>query len=201
MNRDDVELIERRPAYRGSFRIDLYRLRHRLHDGRRGDEIAREVFDRGHVAAVLPVDPIRDRVVLIEQFRPGAYAAGWQPWLLECVAGIIEPGESVEDVCARETMEESGCRVTDLWPIARFLSSPGASTETVSLYCGRVDSATAGGIHGLADEGEDIRVVVEPVPRALALLGEGRIVNAKTIVALQWLALNYERVKEQWRSR
>ena len=200
MNRDDVELIERRPAYRGSFRIDRYRLRHRLHDGRKGEEIAREVFDRGHVAAVLPVDPERDRVVLIEQFRPGAYAAGWQPWLLECVAGVIEHGESAEEVCVREAMEESGCRVTDLLPIARYLSSPGASTETVHLYCGRVDAAAAGGIHGLQEEGEDIKVVVKPVREALALLEAGRIVNAKTIVALQWLALNHERVKERWLS-
>jgi ADP-ribose pyrophosphatase len=157
------------------------------------------VFERGQVAAVLPLDPQRARVVLIEQFRAGAYARGWHPWLLECVAGIIEQGESAEDVARRETQEEAGCRITELIPItAPFLSSPGACTETVSLFCGRVDAAAVGGIHGLVEEGEDIRVGSWTIDEALELLACGRIVNAKTIIALQWLALNRERVLRTW---
>lgn len=198
MTREDVEVRVRKTAYQGYFRIDEYRLRHRCHDGSVSDELLREVFERGHIAAVLLVDPERDTVVLIEQFRPGAYAAGWTPWVVECVAGIVEPGESTRDVVVREALEETGCQVTDLVPISRFLSSPGASSETVELYCGRVNSDNAGGVYGLSEEGEDIKAFVVSVEQALGMLNQGEIVNAKTIVALQWLALNYGELKNRW---
>ncbi len=196
-----VDLIGRETAFQGYFRIDRYRLRHEQYAGGLGPAVVREVFERGQVAAVLPVDPVARRVVLIEQFRAGAYARGWHPWLLECVAGIIEPGESPEAVCRREAGEEAGCLIHDLVPVGvPFLTSPGACTETVSLYCARVDSAELGGIHGLDDEGEDIRVSTWALDDALALLGQGRIVNAKTIIALQWLALNHEALMARWRA-
>ena len=198
MSRDDVELMGREVVYDGYFRLDRYRLRHRQFAGGLGPVLEREILERGRVAAVLPVDPERDRVVLIEQFRPGAWAAGRDPWLVECVAGVIEPGETAEDLVRREAIEEAGCVVTDLVPVATFLSSPGATTETVRLFCGRVDSEGVGGLHGLATEGEDIRVSVMPVEDAVALLDEGRIVNAKTIIALQWLARRYPWLKRRW---
>jgi ADP-ribose pyrophosphatase len=199
MQPEKVELLEHGTAFQGYFRIDRYHLRHEQFAGGMGEPIVREVFERGQVAAVLPLDPQRSRVVLIEQFRTGAYARGWHPWLLECVAGIIEHGESAEDVARRETAEEAGCRITELIPIAApFLTSPGACTETVSLFCGRVDAAAASGIHGLVEEGEDIRVGSWTIDEALELLACGRIVNAKTIIALQWLALNRERVLHAW---
>ena len=199
MKHPDVQLIERSIAFDGYFRVDRYRLRHRLHDGGMSREVDREVCERGHVAGVLPVDPDRNRVVLIEQFRVGPYVVGWDPWLLEGVAGIIDAGESPEEVCRREAEEEAGCTVTALIPIARYLSSPGALTEVVNLYCGRTDSRGLGGVHGLEAEGEDIKVHVIPVDQALSMLNEGRIVNGKTIIALQWLALHYERLKDEWR--
>ena len=195
---DDVELMGREVVHDGYFRLDRYRLRHRQFAGGLGPVLEREILERGRVAAVLPVDPERDRVVLIEQFRPGAWAAGRDPWLLECVAGVIEPGETAEDLARREAVEEAGCVVTDLVPIATFLTSPGATTETVRLFCGRVDSEGVGGLHGLATEGEDIRASVMPVEEAVALLDEGRIVNAKTIIALQWLARRYPSLKQRW---
>ena len=196
-----VELLERETAFQGYFRIDRYRLRHEQFAGTLGAPMVREVFERGQVAAVLPVDPAAGRVVLIEQFRAGAWARGMQPWLLECVAGIIEEGETAEEVAQREAMEEAGCAIHDLLPIvAPFLSSPGACTETVSLYCARVDSTGLGGIHGLDEEGEDIRVTTFSIDEAIALLDQGRIVNAKTIIALQWLALNRDRLHSRWAS-
>lgn len=200
MNDSDrrVDLIEKRTVFDGYFRIDRFRIRHSLHEGGMSETLEREVFERGRVAAVLPVDPLRDEVVLIEQFRIGPYAAGWNPWLLEGVAGIIEKGESAEDVARREAMEEAGCEVTDLVPMMRYLSSPGACTETVELFCGRVNSADAGGVHGLDAEGEDIRVVVYPVKDALTLLDSAKVVNGKTIIALQWLALHYDGLKARW---
>ena len=195
---EPVEIIERTTAFDGYFRVERYRLRHRLYRGGMGPEIVREVFERGQVAAVLPVDPQRDEVVLIEQFRIGAYAVGWDPWLLEGVAGIIEPGEDAESVCRREAREEADCELTELVPIAHFISSPGAVTETVHLYCGRTDSTHLGGVFGLAEEGEDIMVKVMRLADALELLENGRIVNAKTIIALQWLALHYQDLKRRW---
>ncbi len=198
MNRDDVALIEKQAAFSGYFRIDRLRLRFPLYEGGMSREVVREVLERGRVAAVLLVDPDRDSVVLIEQFRPGPYAAGEQPWLIEVVAGVIEGAESAEEMVRREAIEEADRAITDLFPVMRFFTSPGASTESVALFCGRVDSSDAGGIHGLAEEGEDIRVMVVSVDEAASLLHAGKIVNAKTIIALQWLASNYESVKKRW---
>ncbi len=198
MNRDGVELIEKQVAFRGYFQIDRLRLRFPLYEGGMSREVEREVLERGQVAAVLLVDPDRDCVVLIEQFRPGPYAAGEPPWLIEAVAGVIEGGESAEELARREAREEANCEITDLFPIMRFFTTPGASTESVALFCGRVDSSDAGGVHGLAEEGEDIQVLVVSVGEALSLLREGRIVNAKTIIALQWLASNYDKVRKRW---
>ena len=198
MDRDGVELIEKQAAFCGYFRIDRLRLRFTLYEGGMSREVEREVLERGQVAAVLLVDPDRDCVVLIEQFRPGPYAAGEPPWLIEAVAGVIEGGESAEELARREAREEANCEITDLFPIMRFFTTPGASTESVALFCGRVDSSDAGGVHGLAEEGEDIRVLVVSVDEALSLLREGRIVNAKTIIALQWLASNYDKVRKRW---
>ncbi len=198
MDRDGVELIEKQAAFCGYFRIDRLRLRFPLYEGGMSREVEREVLERGQVAAVLLVDPDRDCVVLIEQFRPGPYAAGEPPWLIEAVAGVIEGGESAEELARREAREEANCEITDLFPIMRFFTSPGASTESVALFCGRVDSTDAGGVHGLEEEGEDIRVLVVSVDEALSLLREGRIVNAKTIIALQWLASNYDKVRKRW---
>lgn len=200
MSKDGVEVVEKKTVYSGYFRIDRYRLRYSLYEGGTSAEVAREVFERGQVAALLMVDPDRDAVVLIEQFRPGPFVAGDPPWLIETVAGIIEGDESAEEMAKREAMEEANCEVMDLFPVMRFFTSPGASTESVTLFCGRVDSSNAGGVHGLDDEGEDIRVMVVSVDDALSLLDEGRIVNAKTIIALQWLAANYDSVKHRWSS-
>ena len=198
MDRDAVELIENQAAFSGYFRIDRLRLKFPLYEGGMSREIVREVLERGRVAAVLLVDPDRDNVVLIEQFRPGPYAAGHHPWLIETVAGVIEEDESAEELARREAMEEADCGIVDIFPVTHFFTSPGASTEHVTMLCARVDSTNAGGIHGLDEEGEDIRVLVLSVDDALALLHDGRIVNAKTIVALQWLAMNYDAVKARW---
>jgi ADP-ribose pyrophosphatase len=205
MNKQDipaapgVEVIERRTVFQGYFRVDLYRLRHKLFGGGLSAEITREVFERGHAAAVLPYDPVRDEVLLIEQFRPGALAAGWHPWVIEPVAGIIEPGESLTDVVQREAQEEAATVIQDLMPIYHYLTSPGGTSETCALFCGRVDAAGAGGIHGLPGENEDIRVMVVPFAETLAWLDSGKLNNALLIIALQWLALNHDKVRANWR--
>ncbi len=198
MNRDDVHILEQTTRYKGFFRIDHYRLRHRLFNGCWSDPITRELFERGHAAAVLPYDPIRDEVLLIEQFRIGALDAPGGPWLLEIVAGIVESSETSEGVVKRESVEEAGCEITDLIPLYEYLVSPGGMTERIALFCGHVDTTLAGGIYGIQDEGEDIKVHVVALNTALQYLESGKINSASAIIALQWLALNREQVRAQW---
>ncbi len=196
----DVELIEKKTVFQGYFRVDRYRLRHRLFAGGYGPEIRREVFERGHAAAVLPYDPIRDEVVLIEQFRVGPYAKGTDPWLIEVVAGIIDEGETAEEVAIREAVEEAGCKlIPPLKPILSCFLTPGAGSEHVDVFVGRCESGGLGGIHGIAEEGEDIRVIVRSFADAIALLDQGKITNGVTIMALQWLDRHRSEVRELWR--
>ena len=194
----DVEILEKTVCFEGFFRIERYRLRHRLFSGDWSHPLVRELFERGHAAAVLPYDPIRDEVVLIEQFRVGALNAPGGPWLMEIVAGIIEADETTEDVVKRESIEEANCIITDLIPLYNFLVSPGGTTESVALFCGRVDTTHAGGVHGASEEGEDIKVHVVAVDTALALLQAGKINSVSAIIALQWLALNRDHVRTIW---
>ena len=198
VNSKDIEVTAKDTVYDGYFRIDRYRLRHSKFAGGMSESLHREVFERGHVSAVLPVDPDRDLVVLIEQFRPGAMAAGWDAWLFECVAGIIESGEEPADVACRESIEEAGCVLNDLEPVASYLTSPGACSETVHLFCGRTDASKVSGIHGLTEEGEDIRVHVVPVQTAIQWLDQGRVKNSKTLIVLHWLARHYDGLKARW---
>lgn len=194
-----VEIVEKQTVYSGRFQVDRYRLRHTLHEGGWSKVMVREVFERGHAAAVLPYDPIRDEVVLIEQFRPGAYAAGRDPWLLEIVAGIIEEGEKPEDVVRREAVEEAGVILHDLEPIANCLMTPGACSESIAIFCGRIDAGESGGIHGLDDEHEDIRAFPLPFADARQWLEAGRFVNAITTISMQWLCLNRDRLRAGWK--
>ena len=196
---DGVELLDKSERYSGFFRINRYRLRHRLFAGGWSGVIEREVFERGHAVGVLPYDPVADSIVLIEQFRIGALIAGMSPWLIEVVAGIIEEGESPEAVARRETREEAGIEIQDLLPMCRYIVSPGGSSETVRLYCARVDSRGAGGIHGVAEEHEDIRVLVLPFAEAMTRVEDGGIANAVSLIALQWLALHRDQVRAAWR--
>ena len=198
MKPSDVEIVEKNIVYDGYFRVDRYRLRHKLFAGGWGKEVSRELFERGHAVAVLPYDPVRDVVVLVEQFRIGAYAAECDPWLIEIIAGIIDPGETAEAVARREAVEEAGLDIREMVKIADYLASPGATSETVTLYCRRVDAGIAGGIHGLAAEGEDIRVTTLPVAAIADLLAETRTHNATLLIALQWLTLHRDDLRKRW---
>jgi ADP-ribose pyrophosphatase len=196
---DAVEIVQRERCFQGFYRLDRLHLRHRQFSGEMGPQISRELFVRHDAVCVLPYDPSRDEVVLIEQFRVGAMQKVDNPWLLELVAGLIDKAdEAPEDVARREAVEEAGLEIKALWPIMNYFPSPGGSDERVHLYLGRCDSAGAGGIHGLADEGEDIRVHVMAFEDALQLLKDGRINNAASIIGLQWLALNRTEVRGLW---
>ncbi|GAB4176257.1 MAG: ADP-ribose diphosphatase [Rhodocyclaceae bacterium] len=192
------EILSREICYEGFFRLERLRLRHSLHAGGMGPVLVRERVERGDVAAVLPYDPVRDEVVLIEQFRVGALDDPGGAWMTEVVAGLIEPGETPEEVARREAVEEAGCILGELVPIARFYASPAKSSERSHLFCGRADASDAGGIHGLAHEGEDIRVLPMAFDEAWSLLRSGGIDSAWPIIALQWLAANREALRRRW---
>ena len=178
------------------FRLDEYQVAHELFDGGFSQVITREIFERGDVIAALPFDPQRRKVVLIEQFRAGAIGDAQNPWLIECVAGVIERGEMDEDVARRECVEEAGCSIHQLELISRYYVSPGGTSELCSLFCGLVDSDGVGGIHGLDHENEDIRVLVVDCDEAYAWLRDGKIRSSATIIALQWLQLNESRLTQ-----
>ncbi len=186
-------------GYDGFFRMEKYRLRHELFQGGWSPDITRECLERGHAVAVLLYDPEQDQVVLLEQFRIGALEFPGGPWLLEIVAGIMDdPTETAEDVARRETVEEAGCELLDLLPICHYLVSPGGASESIRLFCGRINAAGIGGLRGLAEEHEDIRVHVVSRAEALDLLKTGRINSAAPIIALQWLELNRPGLLKRW---
>ncbi len=195
---DDVQILQREQCFSGFYRLERLQLRHRLFSGEMGAQIERELFVRHDAVCVLPYDPRRDEVVLIEQFRTGALDKADNPWLIELVAGLIDKDEQPEEVARREAMEEAGLELGALWPVCRYFPSPGGSNEQVHLYVGRCDGEGAEGIFGLPEEGEDIKVHVWSVERALAAVRDGEIDNAASIIALQWLALNRDEVRGAW---
>jgi ADP-ribose pyrophosphatase len=125
----------------------------------------------------------------VEQFRLPAYIAGRSAWCLETPAGIVKPGEELAEVARREAREETGCDIVgELRRIGQFMASIGGSTEIVTVFLGQVDSKTADGLHGVADEEEDIRVHVIPADEAIRKADEGEVENAASVIALNWLA-------------
>lgn len=190
MTEDDVEIVAREQKYGGYAKIDKITLRHRLFAGGWGAPVTRELIERGHAVAVLPYDPVRDEVLLIRQFRVGLWGAGEAPWMVETVAGIIEEGETAEDVARRETMEETGCELGALHRVCDYFASPGIMTEKITVYCGITDTTNAGGIFGLAEEGEDIQAYVSSWTDIWTEVNAGTVVDAKIMLAVMWLSQN-----------
>ncbi|MEL7043837.1 MAG: NUDIX domain-containing protein [Pseudomonadota bacterium] len=194
----DVRVLEEERVFDGYFAVDRRTLQHRAFAGGWAEPVTREIFERGDAVGVLPYEPESDSLILIEQFRAGSLRDAASPWMLELVAGIVEPGESDIDVVHREAEEEAGCRLAQLEPIASYYPSSGACSEHVRLFCGRVLEAGVGDVRGLDSEGEDILVHRLTVDEVLELLRENRINNGHTLVALQWLALHHTRLREEW---
>ncbi|EGR1310101.1 ADP-ribose diphosphatase [Vibrio cholerae] len=196
-NKKDVEILNKETLFKGFFRMVKYRFKHKRFAGGWSEPVEREMFERGHAAAMLPYDPIRDQVVIIEQIRVGALEDA-QPWQLEIVAGVIDTDESAEQVVRREAVEEAGLTVDRIEKITSYYPSSGGCSEKLDVFIGEVDCSQAGGIHGLDCEGEDIKVHVMSRTEAYQLVKDGRIENGASIIALQWLALNYQPLQQQW---
>lgn len=185
--------VEAREAiWRGHFRADRITMRHETFAGGESGPLVLEVFDLGEAACVLPWDPASDRVLLIEQFRGAVAGLAATPWLLETIAGDLGPGEMPEAVARREAVEEAGLSVDRLIPAGAILPCPGAVATWVHAFIAPCDLDAAGGIHGLAEEGEDILVHVLPLEEALAMVDDGRIQAAHATIPLLWLARHRE---------
>ena len=193
-----MEIVARERCFSGFLRLARYRLRHSLFAGGWSPIIERERLEYLNSAAAILYDARRDKLIMIEQFRIGALEHGQRAWTLEPVGGVLKPGEDARALVRREAMEEAGCGISDLEPIGAYHVSPGTAADRIRLFCGRVDAASAGGLHGLREEGEDTRVVVLDTEQAKRELYSGRIDTAAAIIATQWLEMNRDRLRVAW---
>ena len=197
----DAEIIDAANVFARYLRVDTFRFRHRLFSGEWSAVRSYDVLRRGRAVAIILYDPDRDSVVLVGQFRLPALLAGSSPWQLETAAGMIDTDETAEMVAVRETREETGLGlIGEPIVIQRYLPSAGGSDESVVLFCGRVDSALAAGVHGLPEEHEDIRVAVKTLAEIEAVLDAGAIENGHTLIALYWLLRHRDRLQQLWAS-
>jgi nudix-type nucleoside diphosphatase (YffH/AdpP family) len=184
-------------THEGFFLTRRYALRHPRFDGGQSPEVSREVFVATDAALVLPYDPVRDRVLLVEQFRMGPYGRGDpHPWMLEPVAGRVDGGESPEACARRECREEAGLSLRGLERISSHYCTPGYSTEFFHLFLGLCDlPEVTQGRGGLETENEDIRTHVIGFDRAMGLIGSGEANNGPLVLCLLWLARERGRLR------
>lgn len=195
----DVEIVEATKAFERFLRVDVLRFRHRLFSGEWSALRSYDVLRRGQAASIVLYDPDRESVVMVEQLRLPALLAGSSPWQLETAAGLVDSGETPAAVAIRETQEETGLAlIGEPIPIQRYLPSSGGSDESVFLFCGRVDSTVAAGVHGLAEEHEDIRVVVKTLAEIEDLIDQGAIESGHTLIGLYWLLRHRDHLRQLW---
>lgn len=197
---EDVRVESLTRPYSKFFAVEDYVLSHRTFGGGWSKPVHRTAFVSADAVTVLPYDPVLDKVVLIEQFRIGAYARGdRRPWLLEVVAGRCDSGQTPEAVVRREAEEEAGLKLRELEPVAQYYVSPGAYNEYIYSYVGRVDlSGYSEGIHGLGSENEDIATHLLDVDQLMPLVASGEANNTPLIISILWLAINRERLQKEW---
>lgn len=196
--RNDVVVEKEETLYDGFFKLKRLTLKHKLFAGGWSKPIVREMMVRDDAICVLLYDPVHDKVLLIEQFRP-CLPKHESPWLLELVAGMVEEGEADEDVARRESLEEAGVKVGRLEYMLKFVPSPGGLVEYLRMYAGEFDSTQVelDKAFGLEDEGEDIRLHLMSASDAIDLLKQ-EIDNGSTLLGLQWLALNKDDLRRKW---
>ena len=201
-SQQDIEILGEQTLYQGFFTLKRIQFKHKLFAGGESGVVTRELLIKGAASAVIAYDPKEDSVILVEQVRIGAayYPESHRsPWLLELIAGMVEKGENPEDVALRESEEEAGIQVKNLTHCLSVWDSPGGTVERIHLFAGEVDSSQAKGIHGLAEENEDIRVHVVKREQAYQWMCEGKIDNGIAVIGLQWLQLNYAQLQQSWK--
>lgn len=190
LNLQDVTIEHEETLHQGFFRLKRLRLKHRLFQGGWSDTIERELFAKSLAVSAIVYDPVLDLVGLVEQFRVGTLASPYGPWTLEGVAGMVEQGETPEDVITRELFEEAGLVARDLLAITGFYPTPGSCDEYTHLFCALCDLSEAGGNFGLAHEGEDILFRAYPAEDVFGAMLENKTDNAATLIGLMWLQIN-----------
>ncbi|HHF2398080.1 TPA: ADP-ribose diphosphatase [Haemophilus influenzae] len=201
-SQQDIEILGEQTLYEGFFTLKQIQFKHKLFAGGQSGVVTRELLIKGAASAVIAYDPKEDSVILVEQVRIGAAyhpESNRSPWLLELIAGMVEKGEKPEDVALRESEEEAGIQVKNLTHCLSVWDSPGGIVERIHLFAGEVDSAQAKGIHGLAEENEDIKVHVVKREQAYQWMCEGKIDNGIAVIGLQWLQLNYAQLQQSWK--
>ncbi|MEM8626199.1 MAG: NUDIX domain-containing protein [Pseudomonadota bacterium] len=186
--------------YMGYFAVEEHRLRHRLFDGGWSPPLARVTVGWGDAVTVLPYDPVGDRVLLIEQFRP-AVAARRDPnaWCIEVPAGRIDTDEGPEIALRREAREEAGITLGRLEAYPGYYATPGLASEHLGAWIGEADlSRVEGGVHGMPGEGEDIRTMVLDVDRAFEALRAGAVNTGPAQILLLWLVIERARLRKAW---
>ncbi|MEO1788976.1 MAG: NUDIX domain-containing protein [Pseudomonadota bacterium] len=187
-----IDMITQRRPHTGYFSVSMDDLRFPRFDGGMSEVITREAFLMADATTVVPYDPVRDRVLLIEQYRYGVHMRGDpHPWCLEPIAGRIDPGETPEQAIRREAVEEAGLTLGTLHPCGNSYPSPGAVSEYLYSFVGIADLPDdAAGLGGLATEQEDIRAHVIPFERLMDMTRTGEVATTPLLMTAYWLALN-----------
>ena len=185
------KIINKKNLYSGFFSLNKYEFIHKKHDGKLTSTVGREVFSGAHVSTLLPYDPIKKEIILIQQFRAGVLSRYDEDYLLEIVAGIIDEGENPEETAIRECFEETGCEVKKIYPIQSYFPAPGSSESYYHLYLGEIQAFDGERIKGLKKENEDILVKSFKIDEVRQMLKEKKITNGLTLIALQWFFLEY----------
>lgn len=195
-----VTVLEDEVVWDGRFPLQRVRFRYTRFDGTQSPVLTWELWRRVGGCAVLPYDPARDAVALIEQFRLPALAAGLPPVMVECPAGLLEPREDPEDAARREVAEETGLRPDRMERIGRFMLMQGGCDEVMHYFAARValPAPEEAGTAGLEHEGEDIRVLVVPAEEAFRMVDDGRIGNVTAACCLLWLRHHRDRLRREW---
>ena len=184
------EIINKKNIHNGFFKMNEYILKYKKYDGSWSKEVKREIFGGAMVSAVLPYDPVKREIVLIQQFRPGTIAKEFNNYLYEIVAGIIDSGEKAEDTAKRECLEETGCKIKKITPIQGYFPAPGSSESFYHLFLGEIDTFEGERVMGLESENEDILVKSYKLSDVKDMMEKGEILNGLTLIALQWFFLN-----------
>ena len=215
-NSDDVTVLNKQRVYDGHYQVYRLELQHACFSGDLSPVVVREQLVRHNAASAVLYDPKQDSLILVEQMRVGLIKGGLikgqsfesygdspdspasdSPWLLEIVAGLIDPGETPEDAIRRESIEETGYEILDLIPILKFYNTPGGFTELTYVYCGIVDSQHPLP-HRNLDDDEDLKVHIIKLPEFKDVDLGRWVTSASTVIALQWLIEHSQRIKTKY---
>lgn len=194
---NDVEVRATKTLSSGHYALSTLELKHKCFNGDWTNWLIREQIKRDDAVCAILWDPRKDKVVMVEQFRVGVLSRqdSPSPWLVEIVAGLIDPGETPEQAIRREAEEEAGCRIKELIPIAEFYNTPGGFSEKSTVFCGIIDLPDS--LVNNPDDDEDLKIHVFEWPQIQNLLSN-TTTSASSLVALQWLTFHHDSLKTKY---